>query len=57
MLSWLTANVGTVIITLVLIVAVVLIVVVLRRDKKQGKSSCGGNCGHCPMGGQCHGQR
>ena len=57
MLSWLTANVGTVIITLVLIVAVVLIIVVLRRDKKQGKSSCGGNCAHCPMGGQCHGQR
>ncbi len=24
---------------------------VLRRDKKQGKSSCGGNCGAC---GACH---
>ncbi len=57
MLSWLAANLGTVIITLVLIVAVALIVFVLRRDKKQGKSSCGSNCGHCPMSGQCHGQR
>ncbi len=24
---------------------------VLRRDKKQGKSSCGGNCASC---GACH---
>ena len=24
---------------------------VLRRDKKQGKSSCGGNCSTC---GACH---
>ncbi len=24
---------------------------VLRRDKKSGKSSCGGNCGSC---GACH---
>ena len=27
---------------------------VLRRDKKQGKSSCGGNCGSC---GACRGCR
>ena len=26
----------------------------LVKDRKQGKSSCGGNCGHCPMGGSCH---
>ncbi len=25
--------------------------IVLRRDKKQGKSSCGGSCGAC---GACH---
>ena len=24
---------------------------ILRRDKKQGKSSCGGNCASC---GACH---
>ena len=57
MLSWLMANIGTVLITLALVLTVVLIVFVLRRDKKQGKSSCGGNCGHFPMSGQCHGQR
>ena len=37
-----------------LILIVVGILFVLRRDRKNGKSSCGGNCGHCPMGGTCH---
>ena len=27
---------------------------VLRRDKKQGKSSCSGNCGACGACGACH---
>ena len=54
MLSWLTANIGTVLITLLLIAVVVLIVVKLRRDKKRGVSSCGGNCAHCAMRGNCH---
>ena len=27
---------------------------VLRRDRKQGRSPCGGSCGHCPMAGSCH---
>ncbi len=54
MLSWLTANIGTVLITLLLIAVVVLIVVKLRRDKKRGVSSCGGNCAHCAMRGNCN---
>ena len=27
---------------------------VLRRDKKNGKSACGGNCGCCASCGACH---
>ena len=54
MLSWLTANLGTVLITILLIAIVVLIVVKLRKDKKKGVSSCGGNCAHCAMSGTCH---
>ena len=57
MLSWLTANIGTVLITLFLIAIVVIIVVKLRKDKKKGVSSCGGNCAHCAMGGACHQKR
>ncbi len=33
---------------------VALIIIKLIKDKKKGKSTCGGNCGHCPMGGSCH---
>ena len=30
------------------------IIAQLRREKKRGKSSCGGNYGCCPMCGSCH---
>ncbi len=53
MLSWLTANIGTVLITLLLIAVVVIIIVKLRKDKKKGVSACGGNCAHCAMGCAC----
>ncbi|MBR6443535.1 MAG: FeoB-associated Cys-rich membrane protein [Clostridia bacterium] len=47
-------NAGTIIVCLVLAGAVTGIIFRLRRDKKQGKSSCGCNCGCCPMSGSCH---
>ncbi len=54
MLHWLLDNLATIVISLLLAAGVAGIVAVLRRDKKRGRSSCGGNCGHCPMGGACH---
>ena len=54
MLDWFAANLGTIFISLVLLVIVSLIVVYLLRQKKAGKSSCGANCAHCAMHGQCH---
>ena len=54
MLDWFAANLGTILISLVLLVIVSLIVVCLLRQKKAGKSSCGANCAHCAMHGQCH---
>ena len=54
MLDWFAANLGTILISLVLLVIVSLIVVYLLRQKKAGKSSCGANCAHCAMNGQCH---
>ena len=54
MLDWFAANLGTILISLVLLVIVSLIVVFLLRQKKAGKSSCGANCAHCAMHGQCH---
>ena len=54
MLRGIVENAGTIVVTLALIGLVAGIIYVLRRDKKRGKSSCGGQCGHCPMAGACH---
>lgn len=54
MLQGIAENAGTIVVSLLLIGAVALIVIRLRRDRKQGKCSCGGNCGCCPMAGSCH---
>ena len=56
MLAWLSANIGTILITLVLIAIVAAVSVYLIKQKKQGKFSCGSNCAHCAMHGGCHGK-
>ena len=50
MISWMVANAGTIVITLILALAVAGIIVFLIKEKKQGKSSCGGNCAGCARG-------
>ena len=54
MLQGIAENAGTIIISLALLGLVTGIIIRLRKDKKQGKSSCGDSCGHCPMAGTCH---
>ena len=54
MLQWISANIGTIVVGLILLAVVVLIVRTMIRDKKQGKSSCGGNCAGCAGCGSCH---
>ena len=59
MIGWIQANLGTILVTLLLIALVALIVVKLYRDKKRGGSvcgSCGGGCAACAMRGACHKQ-
>ncbi len=57
MFEGIAENAGTILISLLLIGVVTLIIIQLRRDKKRGKSSCGANCGCCPMAGSCHKQQ
>ena len=61
MLTWLQANLASVLVVLVLLAAVALIVRRLILDKKAGRHICGGSCGSCgggcqgcPMAGKCH---
>ena len=49
MIAWITENLGTILISLVLILIVTAIIIKLIRDRKNGISSCGGNCAHCGM--------
>ena len=55
MLAWIASHIGTIIVCAILICIVAFIVVGMIRDRKKGKSPCGGNCCGCPMAGSCHG--
>lgn len=52
-LSWLTANAGTIFVCALLLAMVAGLILVLIRDKKRGKSCCGG-CSGCAMQGACN---
>lgn len=54
MIAWITANLGNIIVSLVLIVIVALTIRSLIKARKKGSCSCGGECGCCPMAGKCH---
>ncbi len=42
---------STILVSLGVCILIAAAAYILRRDKKQGKSSCGGNCASC---GACH---
>ena len=53
MLAFVTGNLGTILITLFLVLIVALAIHSLVKDKRQGRSSCGGSCAHCKMCTAC----
>ena len=53
MIGWITDNLGTLLISMLLILMVVGIIISMINDKKQGKSSCGGNCANCRLCTAC----
>ena len=54
MLQWLSENLATILVCVGLAAIVAVIIAVMVRDKKKGKSACGGTCAHCSMSGSCH---
>ncbi len=55
MLAWLSANIGTIVVVLIVTAVIALAIWSIRRDKKKGAScSCGCGCEGCAMAGQCH---
>lgn len=53
-MEWLSANIGTILVLLIVCALVALVVRKMIRDRRKGKSSCGCNCAHCAMAGSCH---
>ncbi|MBR6321687.1 MAG: FeoB-associated Cys-rich membrane protein [Lachnospiraceae bacterium] len=53
MLSWLSANLGTIIVSAVLLAVVALVIFIMIRDKRAGKSACSHSCGSCAMSAEC----
>lgn len=54
MFAWMIQNMATILISAGLILVVAVIIAGMVRDKKKGKSSCGGGCAGCAMNGACH---
>lgn len=52
MLNYLAQNWGTIVVCFFLVCVIAAIIIKFIRDKKQGRSSCCGDCKHC--GGACH---
>ncbi len=54
MAEWLSYNLGTIMVAVILILIIAAIIRSLVRTKKAGRSSCGCNCANCALGGSCH---
>ena len=53
MATWITANIGNIVVSLILIAIVASVITKLIKDKKSSRPSCGGNCAHCGMFASC----
>jgi len=49
MLEWICNNLGTIAVAFLVIAMLIGALIVVRKDKRKGKSSCGGSCEHCSM--------
>lgn len=53
-MHFITENIGTIIVGIIIIAVVAGITVKLIRDKNKEKTSCGCGCSNCPSSGICH---
>lgn len=53
MIAFLSENLSTIVIGLILIVSILLIIIGIIKSKKRGKSSCGCGCLDCPYSNSC----
>ena len=56
MVEWLEANIGTIIVSIILVIIIFLVVYGMIKNKKKGKTTCGCGCANCAMSASCHKQ-
>ena len=56
MLEFISNNIGTILVSVLLLGIVAAIIIRTVRNKKQGKTSCGCGCSTCAMSDICHKQ-
>ena len=54
MLEWITANLGTIVVSAVPVLVIGLIIARMIGNKKSGKPSCSCGCSECALHSQCH---
>ncbi|MCQ2434020.1 MAG: FeoB-associated Cys-rich membrane protein [Oscillospiraceae bacterium] len=54
MADWISANLASLLVGLLVFAAALAAVIKIMRDRKNGKGGCGGNCAGCAMRGACH---
>jgi hypothetical protein len=57
MMDWITNNLSTIVVSLILLGVVALVIRKMLQDKKKGVTSCGTSCNGCAMAGSCAGSR
>ena len=54
MLNFLSQNIGTIVVSVILALIVAFVIIRMIKNKKAGKSSCGCGCENCAMANECH---
>jgi hypothetical protein len=57
MIEFLSNNLATIVVGLILLAIVIAIVYSMVKNKKNGKSNCGCGCEHCASSAVCHGTK
>ncbi len=53
MIQWLSENLATILVALIVFAVLALAVAKLIRDKRRGRGGCSCGCGGCPHAGTC----
>ncbi|MCR5322190.1 MAG: FeoB-associated Cys-rich membrane protein [Lachnospiraceae bacterium] len=53
MIAWITDNIANIVIVIILLTVIGLAVWSIIRNRKKGRSCCGGSCGGCMYSGSC----